>query len=82
VSGTRAFAYVPYPGEEMNVLLAGEAGTSSTNAFTIGERLKCEKATGKWILEGTSANWAPFMCMEHLDEVPDVDTLCWVQKQF
>ena len=85
VAGTRCRMYCPLPGEEMNVLLAGEAGTGSANAFTIGERLSPQQASGatagQYIQQGTSANKADFISMEHIDEVPDVAILCWAIMQ-
>lgn len=80
VAGTRQFLYVPIPGEELNMLVAGQPGTGSTNAFTIGERLIVQHNTGKLIVEATSSVSSPFMCLEHIDEVADVDTLVWCQR--
>ena len=82
VSGTWGRMYAPLPGEELNVLLKGQAGTASANAFTIGERLYPIHGTGKYQVQSTSANWADFVSLEHLDETPDVDTLCWVMNQY
>jgi hypothetical protein len=81
VSGQRAFLYCPLPGEEMNVLTTGEPGTGSTNAFTVGERLQPVAGTGKYIVQNTSSSGADFIVMEHIDQVPDIDTLVWCMKQ-
>jgi hypothetical protein len=80
-SGRWGRMYDPLIGEEMNVLLKGQAGTASANAFTIGERLSPIHGTGKYQQQLTSASTADFSSMEHLDEVPNVDTLCWVIAQ-
>lgn len=77
VSGTRCFMYVPLAGEEINMLAAGEPGTGSANAFTIGERLEIQHATGLLIQQSSSAGSAPFQSMEHIDEVPNTATLVW-----
>lgn len=37
--GTRLFGYCPLPGDELNLLFAGETGTSSFDAYVIGERV-------------------------------------------
>ena len=86
IAGQRAFVYCPLPGEEMNVLLAGQAGTGSANAFTIGERLDSQVSgtaslTGLYIQQVTSASKADFICMEHIDEVADVAALAWAMMQ-
>jgi hypothetical protein len=77
VSGTRCFLYVPLYGEEMNILVKGQPGTGSANAFTVGERLEAEKGSGKFIQQVTSASLSQFTCLEHIDEVPNTDTLVW-----
>lgn len=81
VTGTRCFLYCPLPGEELNMLLAGEPGTGSANAFTIGERLIPQHATGKLIAATASSQHATFQCLEHIDEIPNTDTLAWCMKQ-
>jgi hypothetical protein len=81
LTGVRCFGYTPYPGEEMNILLEGEQGTGSANAFTAGERLISRHATGLWVLESTSSFNAPFMSQEHLDEAPDITALLWTMRQ-
>lgn len=80
VSGTRCFIYCPLPGEELNMLLAGQAGTGSANAFTIGERLMPQHATGKLIAQSSSSGPATFQCLEHIDEIPNTDTLAWCMR--
>lgn len=79
--GDRCFIYCPLPGEECNVLVKGQAGTGSANAFFVGERLLPEAASGKQIAAPTSASLAQWMCMEHIDEIPNTDTLVWCMKQ-
>lgn len=77
VANTRCFLYFPLPGEELNMLVLGEPGTSSTNVVTIGERLIGAHASGKLVIQSNSANAAPFVAMEKVTEVP-VDTDAWV----
>jgi hypothetical protein len=77
----RAFFYIPLPGDELNVLVEGEQGTGSANAFTIGERLSVRASTGLAYKQSTSANKATFMSMEHIDEVPDTATLVFCEFQ-
>jgi hypothetical protein len=62
VSGTRGFLYVPFTGEEINMLVKDLVGTGDTHA--IGDRLKGEHGSGKLIAEATSANNAPFTLLE------------------
>lgn len=81
VSGTRGFLYCPIGGEEMNVLTKGQAGTGSANAFTVGERLEAEKGSGKFIQQTSSSGNALFQVLEHIDQVPDTDTLIWCAFQ-
>ena len=82
----RAFLYFPLPGEDMNILCAGEAGTGSANAFFIGTRFIAQvtgvaATNGLYIVEATSSISADFMCKEHIDEVADAATLVWCQTQ-
>jgi hypothetical protein len=81
ITGQRIFLYVPLGGEELNILLAGAAGTGSANAFTVGERIQPSTPNGTGVVQNTSANPATFIVMEHIDEVPDVATLCWCIRQ-
>jgi hypothetical protein len=82
VNGTRCFLYVPLPGEEVNVLTAGQAGTGSANEFDIGDRFVTQHGTGKQILQSVSANAAHFLCLEEITQVPvDTDTLVWCMRQ-
>lgn len=62
VTGTRGFLYVPANGEELNILVKDVAGTGDTHA--IGDRMKAETGSGKFIVEATSANYAPFTLIE------------------
>ena len=77
VAGTRCFLYCPLPGDEMNINVEGEVGTGSANAFTVGERLQPVHTSGKFKKEATSSALGPFVVLEHIDEVPDTDTLVW-----
>lgn len=72
--------YVPLPGDEMNINVKGQQGTGSANAFTVGERLGIDHTSGKFIQQSTSANRAAFDCLEHIDEVADIDTLVWAMR--
>lgn len=77
VAGQKCFLYCPIPGEMMNMMVAGQVGTGSANAFTIGERFIPHASTGLLIKESTSATIAPFMCLEHIDLTPDQQGLVW-----
>jgi hypothetical protein len=79
-SGQVIVVYFPLPGEELNVLCAGEAGTGSANVFTVGTRFIVQNSTGKLIVEATPTVSAPFTCLEKTTEVPDVDTLVYVMR--
>jgi hypothetical protein len=57
VSGTRCFVYVPAPGDELNMLLAG-VGT-----HTVGEQLMVQTGTGMLITNAAGAS-VPFTCLE------------------
>jgi hypothetical protein len=77
VANTRCFMYVPALGEEMNVRVAGQPGTGSANEYDPGDRLTPQAATGMFILQSTSATWAPFKVMEEITVTPDVTGLVW-----
>jgi hypothetical protein len=78
--GARCPIYVPLPGDWINVLAAGEAGTGSANAFAFGARFIIQHNTGKLIVESTSSVSAPFVSMEHIDMTPDTDTLVFCMR--
>lgn len=82
VAGARCFLYCPVAGEDMNVLVAPQAGTSSANAYTIGERLIPSHSSGEFIAEATSSFLAWFMVMEHVDIAADQTGWVWARKQF
>lgn len=73
VSGARGFLYVPAPGEILNILLKDVTGTGDTHA--IGDRVYAEDGSGKFLVQGTSANLAQFTLLETL-AAPTADTLC------
>lgn len=73
--------YFPLPGEYCNVLVAGQPGTGSANAFFIGTRLIPQHATGKQIAATLSTQLAQWQCLEHIDEIPNTDTLVFCMKQ-
>jgi hypothetical protein len=79
-NGQRCRVYYPLPGDELNMLCEGEAGTGSANALTIGERLGIRNNTGKLIAQATPTAAAFFICNEHIDEVVDTDTLVWCTR--
>lgn len=77
-NGQRCRVYYPLPGDELNMLVEGEAGTGSANEFDIGDRFTIRNATGKLILESTASHSAPFVCNEEITETPSLtDTLVW-----
>lgn len=77
VSGNRCKLYCPIPGEHMNMLVAGQVGTGSANAFTIAERFIAQHGTGLLIKESTSATQAPFISLEHIDLPADQQGWVW-----
>lgn len=86
-NGDRCFLYCPLAGEYMNILVAPQAGTSSANAYSVGERL-IPKSTivsstgGAFVIESTSSVQAWFMSMEHYDAPADAVGWLWAQRQF
>ena len=76
--GQRCFVRFPLVGHECNIVLASQPGTGSANAFTQGERLMFQHATGQLIPQTSSSGLSPFMALEHIDELPpDTPTLVW-----
>ena len=80
--GARCQVYCPLAGEYVNVIVAPQQGSSSANAYTIGERLVPQHTTGQFIIESTSSIQAWFMSMEHYDAPADLIGWLWCQKQF
>lgn len=66
VSGTRCRAYVPAPGEEINVRYGETAGTG--NSVTIGDRLIVNATGGYLIPESGSPEDTPFVARETLTQ--------------
>lgn len=77
VTGTRGFLYSPIPGDELNMLLEGQAGTGSANEFDIGDRLMVDDVSGLLVLQTDATKPAPFICNEEITETANVDTLAW-----
>ncbi len=67
-------AYVPLPGDEINVLLKDVAGTGDDH--TIGELLMVETGSGKWLATTGSPQSTPFELLETVTD-PVADTLAW-----
>jgi len=75
VSGEYGIMFVPYPGDELQVLLQNQSGTS--DSFAIGDLLMVDDGTGKAIATSGSIESEPWVVMETLAAIT-VDTLCHV----
>lgn len=82
VANARCFLYCPLPGETMNILVLGAAGTGSADTWKIGDRLIPAHASGKFVRESTSSFQAWFASMEYDQMSADVDAWLWAMKQF
>lgn len=92
VSGTRGFLYCPAPGEELNMLVADFAGTSSASELiAIGDMFCAQNGTGK-LIKNTLVNTRfdslftvpdsiPWQALEATTLATDyiADTLTWMQ---
>jgi hypothetical protein len=78
VVGTRAIAYVPIAGEEMNVRLGEVAGTGNT--YAIGDRVVNDAEDGIYVPAPGTEQDTPFIVQETLTQVAG-GTLGWVQRQ-
>jgi len=68
-AGDRCFAYVPCPGEELNVMVQASAG-----ALAIGAKLIRDDATGTLILTTGTPEQEPFIILETASD-PASDSL-------
>lgn len=75
VAGARCFVYIPYPGDELNMLLADVGGTADAHSF--GEMLIVDDTTGKLIATTGTPETEPFMLLEDVT-APTADTLVHV----
>jgi len=62
VTGTRGRIYFPVPGEQLNMLIADVAGTTS-DTYAIGDELMVDDGTGK-LMDVSSPEAAPFTLLE------------------
>lgn len=74
VAGTRAFGYIPLPGDELNLLLANLTGTADDH--TKGEMLIIDDTTGKMIATTGSPETEVAMLLETITD-PTADQLVW-----
>lgn len=74
VAGTRCFLYVPYSGEDMNVM----CGVSGTVTFAIGDKLITNTSGGVLIQAGASTA-VQYICQEALVNQA-VPALVWVMR--
>jgi len=75
VDGDQCFLYCPIPGDELNVLLENQVGTS--DSFAIGDLLRVEDGTGKLLATSGTPESEPFVVMETLSAIT-ADSLCHV----
>lgn len=74
-AGERCFLYIPYAGEELNLLVADVPGTADTH--TAGQVYIVEDGTGKLIKTTGTPEAESFILMEDLPALTG-DTLAWV----
>ena len=70
--GDKCFLYVPYPGEELNILVGDVAGTGDDHA--VGDLMIPNTSDGKWIATTGTPEWEPFMLLEAATD-PTADAL-------
>lgn len=73
-TGERCQVYVPYAGEEMNVLLSA-AGTGTGDSAAIGDLLIPVNGTGLLIATTGTPQQEPFQCLETVSDVVADGTL-------
>lgn len=71
IANTQCKLYVPLPGDELNMLIKDISGTGDTHA--IGDRMVIDSASGKLIVQPTSANAAQFQ-LEEAEAAPTADS--------
>lgn len=75
---THCFIYAPLPGEEINLYCAGEPGTGSADAFTVGELLGIN-SSGLGV-PNSSYTSTPFVVQEHYALAANVPGWVWVMR--
>lgn len=76
VASSRFFAYIPLPGDEVQVLFQNVSGTGDD--VVIGDFLIIDSGTGKVIVTTGSPQAEPFVALEAITD-PTEDTLLWVR---
>lgn len=71
--GARAMAYIPLPGDELNMLCANISGTADT--YPVASKLMIDDGTGKLIATTGTPEMEPFKVIEAPDAALTVDTL-------
>ncbi len=74
-AGERCFLYVPAAGEDLNMLIENQSGT--TDDFVIGDKLIVDDGTGKLLISASTPESEPFTCNETLTDLA-ADNLTWV----
>ena len=75
VTATRGFLYCPIPGDELNMIVENQTGT--TDDFVIGDKLIVDDGTGKLLISASTPECEPFYCLEAITD-PTADTLTHV----
>ncbi len=76
VDGQRGMVYYPAAGEELNVLLMNDTGTSATEDFPIGTKLIVDDGTGKLVQSASTPESEPFLVLEAVLDLA-ADQLVW-----
>lgn len=74
-AGDRIFGYIPYVGDELNLLIADGPGTGLS--YTAGNQFIVQNGTGKLLLTSGSPASIPFTLLENLNALTQ-DELGWM----
>lgn len=76
VTGTQGRVYYPAPGEDLNMIVENQSGT--TDDFVIGDKLIVDDGTGKLLISASTPESEPFICLETFSDLA-ADRLTWVK---
>lgn len=80
--GDAIWLYCPIPGDDVQILMKNEAGTSTVDTARVGGYITLDSGTGKGVPAAGTEAMIPFQAQEDLSGIAaDTHVLCWYTGQ-